>query len=264
MFKGFIDGIKRKWKGKKLYNEILISSLADGDFSESEIEKLNSIKKEFNLNTKSLLRIHRRAFNVLFKKLVDDGVISEKEHQSLHKVSTYIEQSSADFRLVQKDFNRFRLIGMIDEGNLPDLKSDSIGVNLKTSEVLHYAVPSSLIKLKKVTERINYSAVTGSIRIAKGVHYRIGSIKPQAIRKEVAATDDTGYFWISSNRVGFKGGRKHMNIPLDKLMSLEYVDGILKVFKDGKEAPYLLVLTDYDLVMKLIDHLLSKLDNQIA
>ena len=61
---------------------------------------------------------------------------------------------------------RFRLMGQIEEGDLPSI---DVPILLQRGEVCHFSGAAAHHEIKTITTRINYSGPTASIRIMKGV-----------------------------------------------------------------------------------------------
>jgi hypothetical protein len=109
-----------------------------------------------------------------------------------------------------------------------------------------------------VTTRVNYGGLTASVKIMKGVRYRVGSMQVQAVTREVMDTEDSGILYITNQRVGYLGFRKQFSFPYAIIGSLELRPDGLHIFKDGKEAPYILGLDDYEVVLAMISFLINR------
>jgi hypothetical protein len=196
--------------------------------------------------------------------MVADGRISDDESKNLNDLIKFFGVSPKALGFDQDNFNKGRIMDAIHNGTLPILEENPVGVILKSNEVIHFAMPAALMKRKRVTTRVNFSGFTGSVKIGFGIRYRAGTIKPQAIQTEVYAKEDAGWFYFTSQNVGFKGSKKHFSIKLSQISFFEFGDGLLHVGKTSKENPYLLCMTDYELPMAIISHLINGLQSQAA
>lgn len=86
------------------------------------------------------------------------------------------------------------------KGEYPECDLDII---LKNGERGLLEESATIQKSRSVREMHGYSGFSASIRIAKGLSYRIGTIKPITSTKIVQYTDDYGKFIITNQRVGF-------------------------------------------------------------
>lgn len=57
----------------------------------------------------------------------------------------------------------------------------------------------------KSYKTVNYRGITTSIKICKGVRYRLGSISPTRETNEFWEDEDYGKFFITNQRIGFLG-----------------------------------------------------------
>ncbi len=122
--------------------------------------------------------------------------------------------------------------------------ADVSGLNpppiLKPNEVVHAAIPAVLKEPKTV--RVGYSPGSRgvSLRIAKGVSYRVGAHRGHAITEVQMLRTSEGELLITNQRLFLlpSPGNKPLNLPLKDLLSYHsYSDG-MEVYKSGREKPY--------------------------
>lgn len=159
----------------------------------------------------------------------------------------------------QKDFNRFYSLGLISQGLLPRIDREHYDLNItfKIDEILHFVASAQLRKIKKVTTRIKYRGLTASIKICKGLHYRVGSIGLETKTQEVLDIESIGLFYITNERLGFISDRKQFAIPFHKILSFELSNGGVLIFKEGKESPYIVTMEDYEVPLSMISLILN-------
>jgi len=204
--------------------------------------------------------IHKTSVASVFTNIGSDKRITDDEKNSLEKLLNHFNLSKSDIAFNQDNFNKFYTLALVDKGVLPTIENGQSEVNIvfKEGEALHWAVAASLMKRKKVTTRVNYGGLTGSVKIMKGVRYRVGSIGVSSVSKEIMDTEDSGAFYITNQRIGYIGYRKQFSFPFKKIGSLELRSDGLHIFKDGKEAPYILDLRDYEVPLAMISSILNK------
>ncbi len=256
----FIKSLVSEKEGIKEYREKLALFLSDSVISEDEQKELESISKKFNLTSDDIGRLQKTAVLGVYQDIVSDKRITEEEKQSLQVLLNHFGLQASDINFDQKSFNKFYSLALIEQGILPEIKEGNHDINVlfKKGEVLHFGAVSVLRKLKRVTTRINYGGFTGSIKIMRGVRYRVGSLGVGTESKEILAPEDSGIFYITNQRVGYIGNRKQFSVPFDKVHSFEIrVEGMF-IFKEGKEAPYILTLDDYDVPSAMISFIINK------
>ncbi|MGH7157357.1 MAG: hypothetical protein ACREGG_04595 [Candidatus Saccharimonadales bacterium] len=253
----FVKALTEKHKAKAEYWDKLKEVLADEKIDEREDKELQKLAQELGLDDKELRELHKKAASLEWASITADHIITDDEKKSLEELLKYFDLRTTDFDFDQKTFNKFYCLGMIEKGILPNIQNHDVDVIFKPSEVLHWACPAALKKYKRVVTRVGYAGPRASIRIAKGLSYRVGSYKVSAQSKEVLITEDTGPFWITNQRIGFTGQRKNFVINLNKILHFELTPYGLVIAKEGRENPYLVQLDDYEVPAAVISHLLN-------
>ena len=112
--------------------------------------------------------------------------------------------------------------------------------------------------MRTVTQRINYSGTTASIKIMKGVRYRVGTIKPQRITSEQWKQIDYGSMYLTNKRIILIGQSKNSNIKLQKILSFTpYSDGV-EISKDAGRNPLIRFSTNTDIFSLILSRLLNE------
>ena len=256
----FIKSLVSEKEGIKEYREKLTLFLSDSSLSEDEQMELDSITKKFNLTSEDIGKLQKTAVLGVYQDVVSDKRITEEEKQSLGVLLDHFGLKAIDIDFDQKSFNKFYSLALVERGILPEIKEGNHDLNIifKNGEVLHFGAVSVLRKFKRVTTRVNYGGFTGSIKIMKGVRYRVGSIGVGTQSKEILAAEDSGIFYITNQRVGYIGSRKQFSIPFNKIHSFEIRSEGMFIFKEGKEAPFILTLDDYELASAMVSFIINK------
>lgn len=147
-------------------------------------------------------------------------------------------------------------IAEIEAGNLPELEAD---INLMKSEKLHFREHATWYEERVQTTRVNYGGLNYRIRIAKGLSYRIGTIKPERIRSTELQAIDEGTVYLTDKRVIFVAEHGTKTIQLSKILSFTpYIDGVA-IHKDTGRSPTLQFNTaSADIFCAILSHLINK------
>lgn len=238
----FISNILTKREGVRKYQEKLSYFLSENTISDSEKEELSKILHEYNLSTEDVKKIHSAQASFVFNKISTDQRITEDEKQSLSLICDYFGINTRDFDFNQENFNKYYAMALIDKGILPIVNPEAfqVPVMIKANEIVHFGAQADMIKIKKVVEKIFHHGLAGSIRIAKGIRYRWGSINLNVQRREIADIEDNGVFYLTNQRVGFIGRRKQFSLEYSKIIGFELRAEGLYIFKNGKENPHII------------------------
>jgi len=254
----FVKNYLTKREGKSEYEHTLNKFLSDGKLDNGEKKELEELSKKYNLTNKDLIDLKKRYTSLTFKNICKDQRITEDEKKELESIMSYFDLSQDDFDFSQKNFNKFYSLALIDKGILPTPQFTGFDVILKKGEIVHWLCPSILKKFKKVTRTINYSGFSGSIKIVKGLRYRVGSINLSPQVSTVVVDEDSGNFWLTNQRLGFLGGRKSFALPYNKIMSFELFNDAIIIHKEGRENPYIIGLEDIELPAAVLSKILNQ------
>lgn len=254
----FVQNYLAKRGAKSEYQATLQKFIADGKLDENEKKQLEALAAEHGFSQDELRDAHKKAASLMFKNVGSDSRITDEEKKELEALMSYFELSQEDFEFDQATFNKFYTLALIEKGVMPTPQHSGFNIIMKEGEVLHWGCPATLKKQKRVTTRVNYGGLTGSIRIMKGVRYRVGSIGIAPQTSEVMVDEDTGNFWLTNQRLGFLGSRKNFTMPYNKILSLElYKDGI-SIHKEGRGTPFIIGLDDVEVPAAIISATLNR------
>jgi hypothetical protein len=113
-----------------------------------------------------------------------------------------------------------------------------VAIGLRYGEEVLCALPNSTLhEPHAVREYVGGSRGT-SIRIMKGVSFRVGGYAGHSESHDELRQQDQGNFVITNQRVIFCGEKRTVTIEIDKIISTDtYTDG-LRINKDGRDKPY--------------------------
>ena len=109
------------------------------------------------------------------------------------------------------------------------------GIILRKAETPHWSEPAELLEERVVGRRYEGGSQGMSIRIAKGLSYRIGAQKGRLITDKAMVSVSKGDLIITNQRVIFQGSMKSINLPFTKLLEFRCLDdGIVLTNDKGK------------------------------
>lgn len=191
---------------------------------------------------------------------LEDGNLDAQEEEKLVAYAEYFgfTQNDLDKRGIYTRFVQGAVLREVLEGKVPKRfkTADPLPFNFQKSESLVWAFSN----VKYYEERIRREYVGGSqgvsIRIAKGIYYRVGHFKGYPIEREEQVYVDTGILAVTTKHIYFYGPIKSFRVPYSKIVSFTpYSDGI-GIQRDAANAkPQIFVTGDgwfvYNLVINL-------------
>ncbi len=255
----FITSVLKKKQGVREYQELLSRFLGDGVLSDDEKQQLQLLQATFNLTDTDLVAVRRAGASSAFKQIASDQRITEDERKSLEAIITYFGLQLNDIDFDQNTFNKYYALALIDQGILPTIEKGrhDLTILFKDGELLHYGQSAMLRKVKRVTTRIKYAGFTTSIKIMRGLRYHTGSLRVGTDTTEILADEDKGGFYLTNQRVVFIGSRKHFSLPYGKIGSFELKADGLYIFREDKEAPYIITMADYEVPLAIVSYVLN-------
>jgi tellurite resistance protein len=239
---------------RQRYRELLVDALGDGHVSADERAKLDAIALSLGVDAPRAQTLYaeeaRRAMQLYFDHCTQDKRFSPDEEQRLRQMSQAldIELTFSDAQLLE----RYRLFGRIETGELPVV---DVPILLQRGERCHFFADQVVhSEIRTVTKRVNYSGVTTSVRIIKGVRWRVGSITPQRVTQDVLTRIDTGPLFMTNKRVLIQGAKKKTAIALTKIIHFTVFSDGLQLQKDtGRDVFVMADDVDWELAGACLD-----------
>ncbi len=121
-------------------------------------------------------------------------------------------------------------------GITPTRNSFSGPINLQKGEVFIWAF-NDAVYYEEVTERTNVGASNGlSVRIAKGVYYRVGAFKGQTLVKSSLKAKYGGTLILTNKNIIFYSKERSMRFPYSKIISYVPFDDSIGIQLDKANA----------------------------
>ncbi len=232
-------------------SEVSVASIAN---------QINQVADQSFISELERHKLSIAAWSSAVDSSLDDGVLSEEVENRLVDLRDGLSLSSEDLlrtdawdRMAKSAVLRDLMNGVIPkrmrfDGNLP--------LNFQKGEQVVWAF-DRCDYLEDKTRRQYVGGSRGvSVRITKGVYYRVGEFKGQAIDRTERVHVDTGLVAVTTKQIYFSGTKKAFRIPYKKIVSFESFSNGLGIMRDAASAkPQILVTHDgwftYNLVTNL-------------
>ena len=193
-------------------------------------------------------------------EFLDDGLLDQAEEERLGR---FRER----FGLTQDDLDGSGSYVKVAKGAvLRDVLSGTVpkrvtldggpSINFQKGERVVWAFPNS----EYLEDRVRRQYVGGSqgmsVRLMKGVYYRVGAFKGEAVETTERTQVDVGLVVITAKNIYFAGPKKSLRVPYSKILSFEPFSNGIGVMRDASTAkPQIFVTGDgwftYNLVVNL-------------
>ncbi|MCZ3746521.1 hypothetical protein L2520_03670 [Limosilactobacillus vaginalis] len=153
--------------------------------------------------------------------------------QILKEVKSYIDEEKKQQQEYEEKLNSYRIM------DLPSVAQKVSAINLKKNEYAYYAYNHNIVWLEERsrTSRINYGGLTGRIHIAKGLNYRLGSIKTDIQHETYLKQIFNGLLLLTNKRIILLNNEGAKAYPFTRLLkAIPYTDGVVLCSESGKKV----------------------------
>jgi DnaJ-domain-containing protein 1 len=225
-------------------------ALDDRELSESEKKSLKQLASDLRLSEETLTALTQAKAQEILQAEADT-VLSTKRYspqdetmltQLARNLGGRLELDASSKRLL----NKYRLLWEIDNGQIPEVAAD---ISLFKGERCYSQTMADWYELRTKTTSVSYHGPSVSIRIAKGVRYRLGNVTPIRHTKEELTRLDSGTLYITDRRIIFKGTKKNTTLRYSALLGFTpYSDGIELERSSGRSPVIIVNGTDIDVL----------------
>jgi hypothetical protein len=206
------------------------SSLQQGHV-ETLRQQLENLAVSGHVPQQKVRAILRNAWECAVDASLSDSALTLEEEHSLYDFSKQF-QFTRDELDVNGALTRIVKAGVIRDliaGNIPKRLEVSGGLpfRLLSDEILIW-VFTSVDYFEERTQRHYEGRSSGvSIRIVRGVYYRVGAFKGQPVDTQYLAHVDTGLLGVTDKNIYFSGQSKTLRIPHKNIIGLRtFSDGV--------------------------------------
>ena len=233
-------------------------AIADDRISATERENLQRLRQRLTLDEQTAKGIIQSAaqdrLDHAAMEAIADARLSPDEMTALYGLAANLGVKLALDVPTRAAFERMQLLWRIDNGQLPTI---TVPINLQKNEVCHAEVGAIWYEHRTRTVRVNYGGPVASIRICKGLRYRVGSVGVHRITREELTEIDRGTLYLTSKRVIFDGQKKNTTIRLSSLLSFTPLsDGVI-LEKSAGRSPSLARSGDVELFQAMLSAALN-------
>jgi len=223
--------------------------LADGKVDDAERARLREIGDRLRLPTEVQLRLYVEQAGPMLQATVDQAIadrrLSPEESAAITKMAEDLGIEVKMSPETQTVLARFSRLWELENGILPVVDA---GINLAAKEVCHLTCQVEWHELRTRTTRIDYAGPTASIRIMRGVRFRVGSIVPRRVTKDELTPIDAGTLYITSKRLLFDGTKKNITIRYPSIMAIQPFADCIVIEKTTGRSPHLMISGDVEVI----------------
>ena len=217
------------------YAVALRDALADARLRDDERASLARLAKQLRLPESVQGELYQRSTRVLIEGLLKSSVVDRRlSPDELHQLAAVAQHLGVtpDFdQATEAMLDRYALFWRIENGDLPSVAAEN--VPLEGDETCHSITPAERYERRGDAGGPDAEGIV-SVRIARGVYYRVGTVSDTRINRTALKRVDGGRLVITSQRVLFEGAQGSVAWPLRDIASYQvYADGIVLEPRSG-------------------------------
>jgi hypothetical protein len=250
---------------KEEFKQIVLRAIDDGKLTDEEIEEIEKRQAELDLSDSEVKGIRIHAYKTAYLNAKEDGSITTAKIEELEKLKTQFDLTDDDVACEQKVLLRLRLITQIAEGSLPviakhDLPAELGNLILQKGETVHWIEVVALKEEKVISKKYEGGSQGVSIRLAKGLHYRVGGHRGHLVSTSAVVPVSIGGFIITNKRIIFRGDKKSFSLRHDNILDISfYDDGVSIAETSGKNRLVTFAKNDnIDIMGAIIDSVINQ------
>lgn len=246
---------------KRHYSEILSSAMGDRRLSEEEWTRLNRWIESSGVSKAARDLAHgegvKGAYQSALQSAIADRRLSPTEETALRELAINLGLSPSYELDTAAGLQKFAYLWQIENADLPLVP---VPIALQKRELCHWSGQAEWHELRTRTVRTGYSGPVATIRIARGLSYRVASYTPSRITREELTHIDSGTAYVTNKRVIFDGSNKNTTIRYSSLLGIEVFSDAIKLEKASGRSPYLMLSGDTEIPAAILSEALARAD----
>jgi len=185
-----------------------------------------------------------RVYVTLVDRFLATGELGDTEGEILVSLFKHLTLDPVKSTLLNRVVPSLYVASIRKEEALPVLPREALTQDIifKKGELPHYSC-KAVLKENKIVKTGYQSGSQGvSIRVMKGVSYRVGATRGHITREEQVVETSRGTLLITNQRFFLhpESNTKPLSIPINKILSYKCYDDGIVLYKEGREKPFII------------------------
>jgi hypothetical protein len=182
-----------------------------------------------------------QALNKALAQRLTNRKLTDDEFDEFVEIARHLGIHPSFDNATAESMHRCAFLWRIEAGEFPIIRA---AIQLHDDELCHFATPARWLESRSRSFASSQYAPDATVRVARGVAYRVGGSRPRRLTVDELAEVDTGTLYLTSQRVIFQGTDHSFAQALETLKSVDvFADGIA-FERDADRHPHL-VLDDH-------------------
>jgi hypothetical protein len=228
------------------------------DYKKIEFDIRSIVDSSFVLEAQ-ITDIYVRTWERVVNNFLDEGCLDENEEQRLIDLIQYFDLSTTELNkngAITKCYKGSILRNLMNGIIRSEEDLDGLPFNFQKNEQPIWLFTGVDFLEDKIRRQFVGGSSGVSVRIMKGLYYRVGAFKGESISRTERVHVDTGLLCATNKHIYFHGPRKSFRVPFTKIVSFTpYRDGIGIVKDSASAMPQTFITNDGWFTYNLITNL---------
>ncbi len=243
------------------YAEAFSEAVSDEKLTAEELARLEKLAVALRLPE----RARRKAQEAPLQEVVDrvlarivaDRRLSPAEEQALRDLQKNLGVPELRFGpATQAALDKYALLWRIENGELPFIAGPT-PAPLQDGELCHLACRSFWHELRDYTVRAGRTGPAPSVKVPRGLTYRVDGAAPKRIARDGLAPVDWGSLYVTSRRLMFVGQKTRETIRFNELLGIEVFADAIVLEKTSGRRPHLFLEGDVEVIAAVMSEVIA-------
>ena len=238
------------------YAEAFSEAVADEKLTPEELARLEKLAVALRLPERARRKVQEAPIQEVVERVlarvVADRRLSPGEEQALRDLQQNLGMPELRFGpATQAALDKYALLWRIENGEMPFIAGPG-PVTLQDGELCHLACRSFWHEQRNYTARAERPGASVSVRVPRGLAYRVDGAAPKRVARDGLAPVDWGTLYVTSRRLVFIGQKTKETLRYDALLGVEvYADAIVLERSSGRR-PHLFLEGDVEVIAAVV------------
>lgn len=220
-----LQEVRQSREGKRTLKAVLLEVVADGVLTASEMAQVGGALAETGLTAEDIRPWRKELFAQAVRSLDTHGADLGRL-AGIRAIQSYLGLSDHEIGDEHARLQRCELLAVIREQGPPPVRAAHLVT--RSGEQVYWVERARLFEEKFVSRRYEGGSQGVSIRVMKGVSFRLGSHRGRLVSDTATLPVSDGEFIVTSQRLVFRGSAKSFETKFKNLLDVcNHVDGIV-------------------------------------
>jgi hypothetical protein len=227
------------------FEETVAMLIQDGIVSLHERAAIDQLANDLRVSSIVRQELHAkplaRALNKALAERLTGRRMTDQDFDTFVDVGRHLGIHPSFDNATPEALQRCAFLWRIESGEFPVIRAS---IQLHDDELCHFAAGARWLESRSRTFASSQYAHDPTVRIPRGMSYRVGASRPRRLTVDELSEIETGTLYLTSQRVIFQGADQSFAQGLESLRSVDvFADGIA-FERDADRHPHL-VLEDH-------------------